>query len=251
MATLTLEGKTAIVTGGSQGLGRCTVTTLHAAGANVVINYFPDSDGVNEKLAQEVADALGDRAAIAGADVRDRLQLEAMADQAIADFGSLDIVVNNAAVLRDRTIKKMTDDEWSAVIDTNLTGVFNMNKVAAEKLSEGGRIISMSSVAGVLGIFGQVNYSSAKAGVIAMTKVLSKELARKRITVNAVAPGVVLTEMGKSIPEKARDAMLAQIPLGRFAEPEEIGNVILFLCSDLASYVTGQTIHVNGGWYAP
>ena len=250
MATIDLTGKTAIITGSSQGLGQATATALHAAGANVVINYFADPDGVNEGLANNVVKELGERAIIAGADVRNREELGTMADKAIAEFGSLDIVVNNAAVLRDRTIKKMTDEEWSAVIDTNLTGVFNMNKVAAEKLSEGGRIVSMSSVAGVRGVFGQVNYSSAKAGVIAMTKVLSKELARKNITVNAVAPGVVLTEMGKSIPEKARDIMLAQIPLGRFAEPNEISDVIVFLCSDMASYITGQTLHVNGGWWA-
>ncbi len=250
MAVISLEGKTAIVTGSSQGLGESTATALHDAGANVVINYFSDGGGVNKALADGVVRKLGERAIAMAADVRKRPELEAMADKAIAEFDSLDIVVNNAAVLRDRTIKKMTDEEWAAVIDTNLTGVFNMNKVAAEKLSEGGRIVSMSSVAGVLGVFGQVNYSSAKAGVIAMTKVLSKELARKNITVNAVAPGVVLTEMGKSIPEKARDIMLAQIPLGRFAEPEEISNTILFLCSDLASYITGQTLHVNGGWWA-
>lgn len=250
MATIDLTGKTAIVTGSSQGLGQATATTLHAAGANLVINFFADPDGVNEGLANKVVSQLGERAIAVGADVRNRSELDAMADKAIGEFGSLDIVVNNAAVLRDRTIKKMTDAEWSAVIDTNLTGVFNMNKVAAEKLSEGGRIVSMSSVAGVLGVFGQVNYSSAKAGVIAMTKVLSKELARRNITVNAVAPGVVLTEMGKSIPEKARDIMLAQIPLGRFAEPNEISDVILFLCSSMASYITGQTLHVNGGWWA-
>lgn len=250
MTTISLTGRTAVVTGSSQGLGAATAGVLHAAGANVVINYFRDAEGHNQQLADEVVAGLGDRAIAVAADVRNRGELEAMADQAISEFGGLDIVVNNAAVLRDRTIRKMTDEEWSAVIDTNLTGVFNMNKVAAEKLSDGGRIVSMSSVAGVLGVFGQVNYSSAKAGVIAMTKVLSKELARRRITVNAVAPGVVLTEMGKSIPEKAREAMLAQIPLGRFAEPEEVCNTILFLCSDLASYITGQTIHVNGGWWA-
>ncbi len=251
MIAIDLTGKTAIVTGSSQGLGQATAGVLHAAGANLVINYFPDPEGHHGRLAEKVVSDLGQRAIAAAADVRDRSQLEAMADTAIRHFGGLDIVVNNAAVLRDRTIRKMTDEEWAAVIDTNLTGVFNMNKVAAEKLNDGGRIVSMSSVAGVLGVFGQVNYSSAKAGVIAMTKVLSKELARQKITVNAVAPGVVLTEMGKSIPEKARDAMLAQIPLGRFAEPEEIANVIAFLCSDLASYITGQTIHVNGGWWAP
>ena len=133
-------------------------------------------------------------------------------------------------------------------IDTNLTGVFQVCRAAADRLAEGGRIVNMASISGVVGFYGQVNYSAAKAGVIAITKVLSKELARRRITVNAVAPGVVLTEMGKSIPEEVRAGMIAQIPLGRFGEPEEISNVILFLCSDLASYVTGQTIHANGGW---
>jgi 3-oxoacyl-[acyl-carrier protein] reductase len=163
-------------------------------------------------------------------------------------LGGIDIVVNNAAVLRDRTIRNMTDEDWQAVIDTNLTGVFHMNRAAARHLRDDGRIVSMASIAATVGFFGQANYAAAKAGVAAMTRVLSRELARRRITVNAVAPGVVLTEMGKSIPEGVRESMLAQIPLGRFGEPDEIANVILFLCSPLASYITGQTLHVNGGW---
>ncbi|NNE93024.1 MAG: SDR family oxidoreductase, partial [Verrucomicrobiales bacterium] len=186
--------------------------------------------------------------AIAG-DVRNPDSVNSLLDQAGERFGEIDIVVNNAAILRDRTLQKMSDEEWSAVIETNLTGVFHVCRSAAERLPDGGRIVNLASISGVTGFFGQANYASAKAGVIGLTKTLSRELAKRNITVNAVAPGVALTEMGKSIPEAGREAMLTQIPLGRFAEPEEISNVILFLCSDLASYMTGQTIHVNGGWY--
>ncbi|MEI8378637.1 MAG: 3-oxoacyl-ACP reductase FabG [Planctomycetota bacterium] len=248
MITIDLSGKTAVVTGAGQGLGQCTATVLHAAGANVVINFFDDASGGNRRRAEEAAAKLGDRAIALAADVRDSAEIRRMFDQAEQRFGPVNIVVNNAAIIRDRTLKKMTDEEWQDVIDTNLTGVFQVCRAASERLAEGGRIVNMASISGVVGFYGQVNYSAAKAGVIALTKVLSKELARRRITVNAVAPGVVLTEMGKTIPEEVRAGMIAQIPLGRFGEPEEISNIILFLCSDLASYVTGQTIHANGGW---
>ena len=140
-------------------------------------------------------------------------------------------------------------EDWQAVIDTNLTGVYNVSKAAMESLSDGGRIINLASVSAVVGFFGQSNYAAAKAGVMGLTRVLSRELAKRRITVNAVAPGVVLTEMGETIPEQTRADMLKSIPLGRCGEPEEIAGVILFLCSELASYVTGQVIHVNGGWW--
>lgn len=248
MTTIDLSGKTVLVTGSGQGLGRCTAKTLHAAGANVVVNYFNDSQGQNRALAEETAKSMGDRALAIPADVRSVAEVSQMFDAIQKRFGAIDIVVNNAAIIRDRTMKKMSDEEWQGVIDTNLTGVFHVCRAAADRLADGGRIVNMASISGVVGFYGQVNYSAAKAGVIAITKVLSKELARRRITVNAVAPGVVLTEMGKTIPEEVRAGMIAQIPLGRFGEPEEISNVILFLCSDLASYVTGQTLHVNGGW---
>jgi 3-oxoacyl-[acyl-carrier protein] reductase len=248
MKTIDLSGKVALVTGASQGLGSATTRALHAAGATVVINFFPDPDKVNEARAQILAAELGERSLFVGADVRDPGAVDRMFEAVRASLGGIDIVVNNAAVLRDRTIRNMTDEDWQAVIDTNLTGVFHMNRAAARHLRDDGRIVSMASIAATVGFFGQANYAAAKAGVAAMTRVLSRELARRRITVNAVAPGVVLTEMGKSIPEGVRESMLAQIPLGRFGEPDEIANVILFLCSPLASYITGQTLHVNGGW---
>ena len=219
---------------------------LCRAGANVVVNYV--AIGQNRENAERLAAELGDRAAAIEADVR---RPESVADlfNAIEQrFGGLDIVVNNAGILRDHTVKKMTQEEWQDVIDTNLTGVFNICKLAAERLRDGGRIVNLSSVSAVIGFFGQSNYAAAKAGVIGLTKVLSRELAKRQINVNAVAPGVVLTEMGKSIPEEQRAAMMPLVPLARFGEPDEIASVILFLCSELASYVTGQTIHVNGGW---
>jgi len=248
MKAIDLSGKVALVTGASQGLGSATTRALHAAGATVVINFFPDPDKVNDARAQILAAELGERSLFVGADVRDPGAVDRMFEAVRASLGGIDIVVNNAAVLRDRTIRNMTDEDWQAVIDTNLTGVFHMNRAAARHLRDDGRIVSMASIAATVGFFGQANYAAAKAGVAAMTRVLSRELARRRITVNAVAPGVVLTEMGKSIPEGVRESMLAQIPLGRFGEPDEIANVILFLCSPLASYITGQTLHVNGGW---
>ena len=250
MKTIDLSNKTCIVTGSGQGIGFATAKALHSAGANVVINFFPDGEGVNEKIANSAVEQLGERAVAIGADVRSLDQLSAMVGKTVEQFGSLDVMVNNAGILRDRSFKKMSQQEWQDVIDTNLTGVFNSNKAAVEHLSEGGAIINVASLSAVTGFFGQANYASAKAGVITLTKVLSRELARKNIRVNAVAPGVVNTEMGESIPEENRKAMLMNVPLNRFAEPSEIADVIVFLASDMASYVTGQTIHVNGGWWA-
>ena len=249
MRVIDLTGQVAVVTGGGQGLGLATATALHSAGATVILNYFEDREGLNRAKAEAAAAEFSVRAITLPADVRDRSAVESMLDTVISRFHRLDIVINNAAIIRDRSLKKMSDEEWSDVIDTNLTGVYNVCRASQSRIADGGRIVSMASISGVIGFYGQANYASAKAGVIALTKVLSKELASRKITVNAVAPGVALTEMGQSIPDEIREQMLANIPLRRFGEPLEIANVILFLCSDLASYVTGQTLHVNGGWW--
>ncbi|MFM8726459.1 MAG: SDR family oxidoreductase, partial [Planctomycetaceae bacterium] len=156
----------------------------------------------------------------------------------------------NAAILRDRTLKNLSDEDWDAVVETNLSAVFRVCQSALPIMRDGGRIVNLASISAVIGFFGQANYAAAKAGIIGLTKVLSKELAGRGINVNAVAPGVVLTEMGQSIPESARSRMLEQIPLQRFGTPAEIASTILFLCSPLSSYITGQTLHVNGGWWA-
>jgi 3-oxoacyl-[acyl-carrier protein] reductase len=143
----------------------------------------------------------------------------------------------------------MSQEEWQQVIDTNLTGAFNVSRIASELMRDNGRIVSLSSISAFVGFFGQANYAAAKGGIVAFTKVLSRELAKRQITVNAVAPGVILTDMSKSIPEDIRAAMLPNIPLGRFGRADDVAHTILFLCSDLASYITGQTVHVNGGWW--
>lgn len=249
MISIDLSGKVAVITGGGQGLGLATATALHQAGAKVILNYFEDPAGLNQKRASEAAAKLGERAVAMAADVRDRAAVTSLFDEIVRRFRRLDIVVNNAGIIRDKTIQNLTDEEWNAVIETNLTAVYCVSQVAAARMGEGGRIVNMASISGVTGPFGQANYAAAKAGVIAFTKVASKEFAKRKINVNAVAPGVVLTEMGKSIPEKSQAVMKSQIPLARFGEASEIANVVLFLCSDLASYMTGQTLHVNGGWW--
>jgi 3-oxoacyl-[acyl-carrier protein] reductase len=248
MIPITLDGKSAFITGGGQGLGAETARLLHRAGANIAVSYFEEGGGANKTRAEALVRELGKRALALEGDVRDAASAEKAAARIAGEFGAIDILVNNAAVLKDRSFAKMAADEWQTVIDTNLTGVFTMTKACLPHLGPGARIINMASIVAVLGFFGQANYAAAKAGVIGLTKVLSRELGRKGVTVNAIAPGVVLTEMGKSIPDEVRAEMVKQIPLARFGEPQDIANAILFLSSPLASYITGQTLHVNGGW---
>ncbi len=247
MINIDLSGKTALVTGASQGLGEATARLLHQAGANVALNYL--ALGKNQENASRIAAELGDRAISVEADVRCPDRISAMFDHILNRFGHLDILVNNAGIIRDRSARKMSQEEWQQVIDTNLTGVFNVSSIASGLMRDNGRIVSLSSISAFVGFFGQANYAAAKGGVVAFTKVLSRELAKRQITVNAVAPGVILTDMGRSIPEDIRATMLPNIPLGRFGQADDIAHAILFLCSDLASYITGQTLHVNGGWW--
>ncbi|MFM7921500.1 MAG: 3-oxoacyl-ACP reductase FabG [Planctomycetaceae bacterium] len=250
MVTINLDGKIALVTGGGQGLGQATARLLHEAGASVVINYLDDDAGTGRTRAVQTVTPFGNRGLAVAADVRSRADLQALMQQIKERFGALDLLVNNAAILRDRTLKNLSDEDWDAVVETNLSAVFRVCQSALPIMRDGGRIVNLASISAVIGFFGQANYAAAKAGIIGLTKVLSKELAGRGINVNAVAPGVVLTEMGQSIPESARSRMLEQIPLQRFGTPAEIASTILFLCSPLSSYITGQTLHVNGGWWA-
>jgi 3-oxoacyl-[acyl-carrier protein] reductase len=250
MIQIDLTGKVALVTGAGQGLGEATARMLHQAGATLALNDLADAGSDRSARLDQLAADLADRASCFTADVRDLPAIEQMVGQLIEELGGLDIVVNNAGIIRDRTIKNMETAEWQDVIDTNLTGVYHVCRVVAGQIRPGGRIINLSSISAFLGTFGQANYVAAKAGVAGLTRVLSRELARDQVTVNAIAPGLIMTEMSSSIPEEHREAMLTQIPLGRHGEPEDIAGVVLFLASDLASYVSGQTLHVNGGWYA-
>jgi 3-oxoacyl-[acyl-carrier protein] reductase len=245
-----LTGKVALITGASQGIGAQMVRTFHQAGAVVVLNH-PNvgSTGADaERLAAELNATRAGSAEVVAADVADAAAVQAMMDSVRRTRGGLDFLINNAAILRDRTVSKMSIEEWDAVIDVNLSGVFHCCKFALEIMRDGGAIVSMGSIAAILGFFGQANYAAAKAGVAAMMRVLSREAARRGIRANAIAPGVVDTAMATTIPESVRAEMMKDIPLARFGTTEEIANVALFLCSPLASYVSGQTIEVNGGW---
>lgn len=245
-----LQGKVVLITGASQGIGAQMARTFHQAGATVVLNH-PGLGSTGEdaqKIANELNALRAESAAVVTANVADAEAVQAMMAEVQRTFGGLDYLINNAAILRDRTIAKMSHEEWESVMDVNLTGVFHCCKYALEVMRENGAIVSMGSIAAIQGFYGQANYAAAKAGVQAMMRVLSREAARRNIRANAIAPGVVDTAMAATIPESVRAEMIKNVPLGRFGSTAEIANVALFLCSPLASYVTGQTLEVNGGW---
>jgi 3-oxoacyl-[acyl-carrier protein] reductase len=248
MITYCFPGKVVLVTGSSRGMGAEIIRSFAKAGAECFVQYFPDPEGVNQREAEAVAAECG-KAHVVGGDVRDFASVEAMFAEIKAKAGRLDILVNNAGVLRDRTIRKMSMDEWNAVIQTNLNGVFHCSKCAAEMLADGGRIINVASIAGIIGFPGQANYAAAKAGVLGMTRVLAKELARRQITVNAVAPGVVQTPMLGDIKPEVMAEYEKQIPIGRVGRPADIANAVLFLASEESGYITGQTLPITGGWH--
>ena len=242
-----LDGKTALVTGASRGIGRAVALALAAAGARVAINYAG-----NVKAAEEVkaaVEAAGGTAILCQADVADSAAVEAMVAAVVKEFGTIDILVNNAGITRDTLLMRMKDEDFAKVLDTNLKGVFHCTKAVAKLMMKkrSGRIVNMASVVGLVGNAGQTNYAAAKAGVIGFSKSAAKELASRGITVNVVAPGFIGTDMTAGLPESVKEKMLTDIPLGRMGEPEDVASAVLFLASDQASYITGQVVNVDGG----
>lgn len=241
-----LENKVAVITGGAQGIGKATVTKFLAEGATVVV-WDVDEEKGNKFVAEALSQ--GYNAKFMKVNVAKIEEVESSVAQIILEFGKIDILVNNAGILRDATIMKMTAEQWQQVIDVNLTGVFNCTKAVAPKMIENqsGRIINATSVVGIYGNFGQTNYVATKSGVIGMTKVWARELGRKGINVNAIAPGFIATEMVASMPEKVVNMMKEKTPLGRLGTPEDIANAYCFLASDEASYINGTVLSVDGG----
>lgn len=244
-----LNGKVALVTGASRGIGRAIALELATAGADVVVNYAGSEAAAAETVAK--VKELGRQAIMVQANVGKTEEVESMFKTVLDQFGRIDILVNNAGITRDNLIMRMKEEEWDDVITTNLKGVFSCIKAATRPMMKqrSGRIINITSVVGVLGNAGQANYVAAKAGVIGLTKTTARELASRNITVNAVAPGFIDTDMTKALPKDLQTSLLGQIPLGRLGQAEEIAKVVAFLASDAASYMTGQTLHVDGGMY--
>ena len=240
-----LKGKIALVTGASRGIGEAIAIEFAKNNANVVINYYSDLEEAQKvvgKVKKYGVDSIAVKANVSNFD-----EVKQMADTIQKKFGKVDILVNNAGIVKDRTLKNMTLDEWHAVINTNLNGVFYVTKAVLPLMGEGGRIISISSIIGQYGNFGQCNYAASKAGIIGFTKSLAKELGKKNITVNAVAPGFVKTSITKGIPFFRKKMINYMIPLKEEAEPEDIANVVAFLASKKARYITGAVINVDGG----
>lgn len=245
---LHFTGKVVLVTGSSRGLGAEMIKAFGERGAQCVVNYISDSGGQNKSDADAVAGTLNEPLVV-DCDVTSPDQAEAMMKTINEKFGGLDILVNNSGIIRDRTMKKMTLEEFESVVRVNLAGTFNVTQKAAAILRNGGRVINLSSVSGQMGLFGQANYSSSKAAIIALTKVSARELARQQITVNAIAPGFIDVGMSKGMPDEVTENFKKQIPLGRLGEAHEIVDAALFLASPMASYITGQVLNVNGGFY--
>ena len=245
-------GKVVLVTGSSRGMGAAILDAFAAAGATCLVNYFDDPDGQNRRDAEETAARLRANNVpvhLFEADVSRYDAVERLMKQVGETAGGLDILVNNAGILRDRTVKKMTPGEWQSVIQTNLDGVFYCSKLGLEVMRDGGRIVNVASIAGIFGFHGQANYAAAKAGVIALTKVLAKEVAKRGITVNAVAPGVIQTPMLGALKPEVLAGYEKQIPLGRLGRTEDVAHAVLFFASEESGYITGQTLPITGGWF--
>ncbi|WP_408010334.1 3-oxoacyl-[acyl-carrier-protein] reductase [Pseudalkalibacillus sp. A8] len=243
-----LNNRVAIVTGGAKGIGKAISKELAKNGVKVVINYN-SSKGPAEKLIAELKEIGGEAYAVQ-ADVSNLDESKKLVEEAINHFGTLDIVVNNAGITRDSTFKKLSEEDWRSVINVNLNSIYNTISAALPHLfkSDAGRIINISSIIGQAGGFGQTNYAAAKSGMIGYTKSLALELAKSGITVNAICPGFIDTDMVREIPENVREQIVAKIPTRRFGQPEEIARGVIFLCKD-SEYITGQQLNINGGLY--
>ncbi|MFF2752533.1 3-oxoacyl-[acyl-carrier-protein] reductase [Psychrobacillus sp. NPDC058041] len=244
-----LDGKSAIVTGASRGIGKDIALYLAKEGAKVAVNYSGSKDKA-EAVVEEIK-ALGGEAFVIQANVDQAEDVQSLVSATLEQFGSIDILVNNAGITRDNLLMRMKEQEWDDVLDTNLKGVFLCTKAVTRQMMKQrhGRIINITSIVGVSGNAGQSNYVAAKAGVIGLTKSTALELASRNITVNSVAPGFITTDMTDALPEEVKTQMLSQIPLSKFGNPDDIAKAVAFLASDDANYITGQTLHVNGGMY--
>lgn len=244
---ISLKDRIAVVTGGSRGIGRAIAQTLAAAGATVIVNYQRNAEAANETVAAITA-ADGTAVSIQ-ADVSVSADVERLFKTVIDQYGKVDILVNNAGITRDTLLLRMKEDDFDAVIDTNLRGVYLCTKAALRPMTKArsGRIINITSVVGLIGNAGQSNYAAAKAGIIGFTRAVAREMASRGITVNAVAPGYIETELTAGLGEQVRAAILETIPLGRLGTPQDVANLVCFLASDAAAYITGQTLTVDGG----